>query len=176
MGTSIGIGSIPRSGWIASFVFGALSLPWGYAVRLWPLDWSFGPTDEDPLAMSKLEKLLRIPVRKPPVFDRKSDAELGILDGPTPTVPSDPELERHLSELQDGEDAADASDVSGLTPTPFQKLASTELAAAVAARSPSSPSKVRLRVFVHAVAFVNVVTRRVTQSPSGLSPPAIKQR
>lgn len=54
VGESIGITTISWEAWVASIVLGLLVLPWGYIVRLIPLDWCLGPLDEDPEQRSKL--------------------------------------------------------------------------------------------------------------------------
>jgi Cation transporting ATPase, C-terminus len=149
VGDSIGIGRIGWKGWVASVVLGAAVLPWGSLVRLWPLDWMIGPTDEEPLEMSKLEKLLRFPARKPPIFDRPSDDELGIVDGTVPRVAKD--VDKPIVAF-----ANDTDMTVGKHPI-MQRLASQELAAA--RPKAALPAKVRLRIFVHAVAFINVVSR-----------------
>lgn len=161
VGDAIGIGKIPLSGWITSLVLGFLVLPWGALVRLWPLDWMIGPTDENPLEMSKLEKLLRFPPRKPPVFDMKTDDELGIVDGTVPTVKKDDGEVQDVVALKDEEDGEAGGEE--MKQMKMRSLASEELANNKA--PPASPAKVRLRVFVHAVAFINVVARPISRSP-----------
>jgi P-type Ca2+ transporter type 2C len=153
VGVSIGIGKISGAAWGMSVVIGLLLLPWGALVRLYPLDWAFGPTDEDPLAMSKLETLLHLPKRKPPIFDVKTDQELGIVDASTPS------LARLSADTSGPAEAAATGATGGVH---LKTLASDELAAAQPAAV--SPAKVRLRVFVHAVAFVNVVSRSAAET------------
>jgi hypothetical protein len=146
VGISIGIGKISGAAWGVSVAIGAVLLPWGALVRLFPLDWVFGPTDEDPLEMSKLETLLRFPKRKPQMFDTLTDQEVGIVD------PSAPLSSRDADETVEQDPSAKLLDDYSL-----KTLASAQLAAI---QPPTvSPAKVRLRVFVHAVAFVNVVQR-----------------
>ncbi|KAI0558341.1 Cation-transporting P-type ATPase [Gracilaria domingensis] len=129
VGDSIGIGRINAAAWGTSLVLGALALPWGFLVRCFPLDWCYGPTDEDPTDMSKLEKLMRVPQRKVP-YDG-SDHEV-----------SDAMKESRTDETEISSNRA-KEELDGV-PQPSLEV---------------SPSLVRLRVFVHAVAFVNVVSR-----------------
>lgn len=166
VGITIGIGKINNYGWLASIVLGALVLPWGAIVRLWPLEWGIGPTDEDPTEMSKLEKLLHFPKRKPPVFDEVSDEAQGIVDGSTPTVPPDNDLSmaaENDNEKRQGEDGDDQPNEDGQESMRARPLAS-EVLARQHSKHAISPAKVRLRVFVHAVAFVNVVRRGVSRA------------
>lgn len=130
VGTSIGIDKVDAAGWIAAVVLGALVLPWGWLVRCFPLDWCFGPTDQDPTEMSKLEKLLRFPKRKPAVAGPKEHSDLG--------------FEKQSC-------GTDDTDVSSTPPKAEQAVSLPH--------SFPSPRIVRLRVFVHAVAFVNVMSR-----------------
>ncbi|CAN8075489.1 unnamed protein product [Agarophyton chilense] len=132
VGDSIGIGRINATAWGASLVLGALTLPWGFLVRLFPLDWCYGPLDENPTEMSKFEKLIRIPQRK------------SLYNGPDEETPG-PTKEPVTNESDDSSPVKDESEV----PQP-------------------SPSLVRLRVFVHAVAFVNVVSRGKMASQTSL--------
>jgi P-type Ca2+ transporter type 2C len=163
VGISIGIGKLDWKGWVAAAVLGTAVLPWGALVRLWPLDWCVGPTDEDPVSMSKLEKLLHLPARKPPAFDRITDEELAIADGSVPAATKDVDVRGGVS---DTAVAAGALGVAAAGPPAGQTFAGDDLKARQA--SAALPAKVRLRVFVHAVAFVNVVQRRaLSRSPEG---------
>lgn len=132
VGESIGIGRINGAAWGASLVLGALILPWGFLIRCIPLDWCYGPTDEDPTEMSKLERLLRIPQRKPhlPALDHELESDY---------------VEKGSSGTGETEDSSTPRD--------------GEQAVAVLSGAGPSPAKIRLRVFVHAVAFVNVMSR-----------------
>lgn len=137
VGTSIGIVKINGAAWGASVVLGALVLPWGALMRCIPLEWCYGPLDEDPTEMSKLEKLLRIPKRKRrgPEVDSKSDLKEVLVDAGKESPPS--------SACTDNNDGTPRlRERAVVNPTPGM-----------------SPSKIRLRVFVHAVAFVNVMAR-----------------
>lgn len=133
VGDSIGIGRINGAAWGTSIVLGALILPWGFLVRCIPLDWCYGPTDEDPTEMSKLEKLLRIPQRKP--HRAAQDDSSG-------------------SEYVDKVSSGTAETADSHTPRDGEQA----VTAANGFMGPS-PAKIRLRVFVHAVAFVNVMSR-----------------
>lgn len=138
VGDSIGIGRINAAAWGASLVLGALAVPWGFVVRCVPLEWCYGPTDEDPTQMSKFEKLIHVPKRKPPV-------------APDPSEPdsSDSSKETGTTEVSTDIRKPNVDDV----PPPVEL----------------SPSLVRLRVFVHAVAFVNVVSRGKMSTPGNKS-------
>lgn len=144
VGTSIGIGRINGTAWGASVVLGALVLPWGYLVRCFPLDWCYGPTDEDPTEMSKLEKFLHIPKRRPhrpPEYDSESEfVKDKVSAGTTDTADSS-------TQRDDEQKVMPPNGVMG-----------------------PSPSKIRLRVFVHAVAFVNVMSRSRQSRASSQSP------
>jgi Ca2+-transporting ATPase len=130
VGRSIKIGRVNWEGWVTSLVCGVFVLPWGYLVRLWPLDWSIGPLDDDPTHRSKLEKLLRLGRNRGQALALEEEEEAAdVDDGPLPE--------------DDGAGArADGSPAAG------------EI----------SPAKMKLRVFVHAVAFVNKISRSVRES------------
>lgn len=133
VGNSIGIGRISAPAWGASLVLGLLTLPWGFLIRLIPLDWCIGPLDEDPTEMSKLEKLLHFPKRKLRIVNEHDQSEKEI--DSSKTSDTDPKDVRRGGEKDDEtRDSAKGS----VEP---------------------SPSLIRLRVFVHAIAFVNVVSR-----------------
>lgn len=150
VGRAIRIVTIPGSGWIASIVLGALILPMGFLARLWPLSWCIGPEDGDPLAMSKLEKLLHLPARR-----RKGMEDLA--------------AEQEDRDRMNAEEGPFVSAATGpLDATPAEVAATDgnlEKINSLRARTPPSPladadaARLRLRVFVHAVAFVNVVQR-----------------
>lgn len=139
VGDSIGIGRINGAAWGTSLVLGALAVPWGFLVRCVPLEWCYGPTDEDPTEMSKLEKLIHVPKRKPPVAPDPSESSGSDSSKVTGTD------ETELSTDHQAKDVDDVPHPVGL-----------------------SPSLVRLRVFVHAVAFVNVVSRGKMSPPETL--------
>lgn len=134
VGESIGFFEINGAAWGASMLLGALILPWGALVRCIPLEWCYGPTDDDPTEMSKLEKLLRIPQRKAqvPAIDDDDGLEEVIVG----------KVSASSSALTDNNDGHPRVQGAVVPPT-----------------SGMSPSKIRLRVFVHAVAFVNVMAR-----------------
>mmetsp|Transcript_18107 Transcript_18107/g.37651 ORF Transcript_18107/g.37651 Transcript_18107/m.37651 type:complete len:1061 (-) Transcript_18107:457-3639(-) len=117
VGNSIGIGSLSGTEWAISVVLGILSLPVGFLVRLFPLDWCFGAEDQDVTQMSKLEQLLRLPKRREPEFEVK-DHDEGEDELPSSSKVVSPKDQEHV---MDG--------------------------------------VMRLRVFVHAIAFVNVVSK-----------------
>lgn len=150
VGKAIGIVTIPGSGWVASIILGALILPVGFIARLWPLSWSIGPEDGDPLAMSKLEMLLHLPARQ-----RKGMEDLAA-----------------EQDVRDRMNAAEGPFVSAATgpldATPAEVAATDgdlEKINSLRARTPAvvgadaEAARLRLRVFVNAVAFVNVVQR-----------------
>jgi len=158
VGRAIRIVTIPGSGWIASIVLGALILPIGFIARLWPLSWSIGPEDGDPLAMSKLEKLFHFPVRRRKGMDLlaaeqeerdRDNAEVGPFVSPA-TGP----LDATPAEL-----AATDGDL--------EKINSLRARTQPVGGDPEA-ARLRLRVFVHAIAFVNVVQRGGL--PPGSSP------
>jgi P-type Ca2+ transporter type 2C len=160
VGESIGIGHVSWQGWIASVVLGALILPWGYLVRCWPMEWCFGPLDEDPTEMSSIEKLFRIPPRK--LQDFKLDAEeegRGRESGGTRSADSDAPPS-HPG--QGGEDV-----VQSVGP------GADELERITRSREGRSAAIVKLRVFVHAVAFVNAISKNVSVSEDMRSRPSI---
>lgn len=144
VGRSIGITTINGPAWGASIILGLLILPWGYLVRLFPLDWCFGPTDEDPLEMSKLERLLRLPKRKPHVdkADQQDEEPVDADSGPI------------------GSTSFDLGAIDSVPDTKkLRQGAVSEVTKVYRNRDAQSESLHRLRVFVHAVAFVNVVSR-----------------
>lgn len=139
VGKSIGIDEINGVGWGVSIGLGALVLPIGLLTRLWPLAWCFGPTDEDPTERSKIEKLLHLPKRRPyvpPVDDE-------FVDGMTPT---------DLASKDEDAPAVNGAAVNGTV------VDGMDVEAEQMPDRPVSPA-VRLRVFVHAVAFINSVQR-----------------
>lgn len=160
IGESIGIGKISGAGWAASLVFGVMILPWGYLVRLWPLDWSVGPMDDKPTEMSKLEKLLHFPQRKDAIESHESDSDSSssssvIDESPVSTAASPVDLGRMETE-------SPQADMNELAYPPGRVL-SVESSRS----SRQLPARIRLRIFVHAVAFVNVVSRPISRSYTG---------
>lgn len=141
VGDSIGIGKINGTAWGASVLLGALVLPWGWLVRCIPLDWCYGPLDQNPTEMSKLERLLRIPQRKLvlPGHDSEND-----------------DLEEVIVQSSKGttESSAGTAETDDTQKAPLE-----EECMLVNPSRGLSPSRVRLRVFVHAVAFVNVMAK-----------------
>lgn len=148
VGDAIGIGKINGAGWGASVLLGSLVIPWGFLVRLFPLDWCFGPTDDDPSQMSKLEKLLRVPKRKLHHELLPEDMSDSIVEKESSTSCTSGSAETYPSTIRIGDH------VVRVTGKGEQQ----------------SPSKMRLRVFVHAVAFVNVVSRTTRSKPSSTRP------
>eukprot|EP00177_Eucheuma_denticulatum_P003783 GFKZ01006839.1.p1 GENE.GFKZ01006839.1~~GFKZ01006839.1.p1 ORF type:complete len:1070 (+),score=158.12 GFKZ01006839.1:459-3668(+) len=148
VGEAIGIGRISGAGWGASVLLGALVIPWGFLVRFFPLDWCFGPTDDDPSEMSKLEQLLRIPRRKLHQELLPEDMSDSIVEKESSTSCTSGSAETYPSTIRIGDH------VVRVTGKGTQQ----------------SPSKMRLRVFVHAVAFVNVVSRTTRSKPSSTRP------
>lgn len=152
VGEKIGIGRIKASGWGAALVLGALVIPWGFLVRCFPLDWCFGPTDENPMEMSKIEKLLHLPKRKP---FRESD-EPEDVDG----LAKDDEY----------------YDVSSRSTETFPSIykAGDQVVKVTGKGMKQTSALMRLRAFVHAVAFVNAVSRNTRaksiSSPSSSAP------
>lgn len=147
VGRNIGIQSVDGKAWIAALVLGVGILPWGLLVRCIPLDWCYGPVDDDPTQMSALERALHLPKRK----------ARGDLDGITgvrscaDNVGDDFGVGKRMSD--DGEAVL--------------RKGSKRDAVVVARQRGDVDSRnliLRLRVFVHAVAFVNVVSRGKIQS------------
>lgn len=129
VGVSIGIAKIGVAGWVTSIILGILVLPWGFLIRFIPLEWCYGVLDEDPTNRSKLEKLLGLGRRR--------------------SLPTAEKEESYAFRKQSsGTDDTDASN----------SPQAVEDRVGAGQRSPS-PSLLRLRVFVHAVAFVNVMSR-----------------
>lgn len=150
VGEAIGIVRIRWSAWIASIVLGLLILPWGWLVRFYPLEWCFGPTDEDRLQMSKLERLLHLPKRKPLVAADEGEDE----------------DDQQQEDVKEAADMHSAPAVSNRLSIPTDGSSSSAITTGISVHpqgstphSQVSPSIIRLRVFVHAVAFVNVVSR-----------------
>jgi len=127
VGRSIGISRITGAEWAAAVILGIITLPVGFLIRLIPLDFCFGPLDEDTTKMSKIEEILHFPKRKPPVFDEEDEAPEGI-------------------QFAD-DDALKPKEVGGED-----------------AAKPDADGIVRMRVFVHAVAFINVVSKAASES------------
>lgn len=146
VGRAIGIVRIGGAAWGASALLGVLVLPWGYLVRCIPLDWCYGPMDEDPTQMSKLEKTLHIPKRKNP-------------------IPLHEDEYGHNHEYLDKVSSETGETADSSTPPGVEQ----EVAPTNVATGPS-PSKIRLRVFVHAVAFVNVISRSGMSRASSQAP------
>lgn len=143
VGESIGIGRINGIAWGASGVLGALVLPWGFLIRCIPLDWCYGPMDEDPTEMSKLEKVLHVPGRKLHHLPQEEGYGPGYID-----------------KISSGTAETAGSSTPG---------AEHEVAVMNGLTGPS-PAKIRLRVFVHAVAFVNVISRSRMSRASSQTP------
>lgn len=157
VGESIGIVKVDGAAWGAAIVLGALVLPWGFLVRLFPLDWCFGPIDEDPTQMSKLEKALHFPQRKAPVAeaaDNEDDDGEQVGAGE-----ADDDCAKGSDETEDAEDAN--RKLSSLKPMVSNRI----MEAGDMQRAARMDGKTRLRVFVHAVAFVNVVSRGTLARP-----------
>lgn len=143
VGESIGIVRINRAAWAVSAVLGLLVLPLGFLIRCIPLDWCYGPTDEDPTEMSKLEKVLHIPKRKPHSKFVGAEAMEGL--------------------TEEGS-AGTGSGSTGTQATLFQ--AGDHVVRVTGKGMRYCQPKMHLRVFVHAVAFVNVVSRNTKSRKS----------
>lgn len=147
VGESIGIVRISGVAWAVSVVLGVLILPWGFLIRCIPLNWCYGPTDEDPTEMSKLEKLLHIPKRK---------------------------LHSEIARAEAGEELTEEGSSgtgSGTTDTCASSYQAGDHVVRVRGKGVRhSQPKMRLRVFVHAVAFVNVVSRNTRSGTSSRCP------
>lgn len=182
VGKSIGISTIDGPAWAASIILGFLVLPWGFVVRLIPLDWCLGPIDEDPSQKSKLGRYVAVitdplskffaPVaqvvgkikRKIPFMgsndDEDGEGELGTGIG-TENVSlgvtglnTDAITAKNMRVDDIGEDGEMKKTDTGTTNLSVPTFSSG------AERLPRSTEPlVRFRVFVHAVAFVNVVSR-----------------
>lgn len=146
VGDSIGIGKINGVAWGTAIVLGILVLPVGFLIRLFPLDWCYGPTDEDPTQMSKLETLLHLPKRKPHVAEIEDDEATAEIFGADKSAPA-----------------------SNIARSPSEAADEFRVAVAATGKTAPSPARVRLRVFVHAVAFVNVVSRGRLSKGSSMS-------
>mmetsp|Transcript_14750 Transcript_14750/g.31607 ORF Transcript_14750/g.31607 Transcript_14750/m.31607 type:complete len:1093 (-) Transcript_14750:140-3418(-) len=142
VGEKIGIVEITGPMWGAAIVLGALTLPLGFLIRLVPLDWCFGPNDDDVTEMSKIEKLLHFPQRKAPEFEAEDVEEDTTDDMGSDSVEKN--VARSVGEtVAVGELADDGVKKGGSVMSKSRRL-------------------VKLRVYVHAVAFVNVVQRSTT--------------
>jgi len=140
IGEQIGITEITGAMWGASIVLGILQLPWGILVRFYPLDWCVGPIDEDVTEMSKLEKLLHFPKRKIPTMEF-SDEELETENLNPDVVP-----EVAMGEpIKTHHNANETEEERRLAEERERRL-------------------VKLRVMVHAVAFVNVMQRAAEET------------
>ena len=134
VGRSIGIDEINAAAWGTSLVLGALVLPWGFIVRWIPLDWFIGALDEDPTNRSKLERLLGLGKKR------------GVITNEDKEEDSEYEFSKQLS----GTCETDATSRESPPDIPTHGMG---------ARTPTPPL-MQFRVFVHAVAFVNVMSRQ----------------
>lgn len=136
VGLAIGIDKINGAAWGASIVLGLLVLPWGFFVRFIPLDWCYGPLDEDPTEMSKLEKLLHLPKRKVQISSDDNNSLVDFI----------------ATSSKQSSGTVDTETTNGAGFDDFMVVAKPPK------RAPS-PAQFRLRIFVHAVAFVNAVSK-----------------
>lgn len=157
VGRLVGIVQVDGYAWGAAVVLGALVLPWGFFVRLIPLRWCFGPTDEDPADMTRLQRFL--PKRKPTVAvsGTENDRELEeVFNGPGKSSGTD---DSYVS----GNDFAGVEIISG-GPKLYSKSAIDGLENYDVQPFGNLEAKLRLRSLVHAVAFVNVMSRATMSS------------
>lgn len=158
VGRSVGIVTVGGPAWGAALVLGALVLPWGFLVRLIPLKWCLGPTDEDSADMTTWQRILprrRNSVR--PMREHGRDREIEeVFDAADKSSGTDDSYET-------GNVFAGVEILSG-NQNSFRKPKLDESKLQDAHPSSNLDARIRLRSFVHAVAFVNVVSRATLSS------------
>lgn len=157
VGRSVGIVSVGGPAWGAALILGALILPWGFLVRLIPLSWCFGPTDEDAADLTKWQRILpkRNSAKPGRGFERDREIE-EVFDATGKSL----EIEDSTGS---GNEFVGVEIMSG-DKNSFQNMKMDVEKMYDYESSPNIEARTRLRSFVHAVAFINVMSRTTLSS------------